>query len=301
MNVEVAICTWNRARLLRQTLESVFRLNVPSDCSLAVIVVDNNSTDGTEAVLREFAAQESNLVTLQERRQGHTISRNRIVRHAAGDLLLWTDDDVIVDPDWLMHYVQAARSQTGHSFWGGPIRPVFESARPDWIGENWQQLKGCFAAREFGSEAFELTRDRLPYGANFAIRTAVKKQYVFAENLGRRAKDALGEDELDLFRRLFDAGLQGAWVSRSAVDHVITPDRAAERYVIDYFIGQGRALVAAGKHWTNNMIQLRQQAIWQRILYRCKRNFSASPAWTAHMIRSALAKGQYLALREAED
>jgi glycosyltransferase involved in cell wall biosynthesis len=298
MNVEVAICTWNRANLLRQTIASVTNLAIPDGCRLALIVVNNNSQDETESVVSEFNGAFGDICLIRELRQGHTICRNRAVERAQGELLLWIDDDVLVDRQWLTQYFRAAQSDPQCSFWGGPIRPVFQIERPVWIAENWAQLKGCFAERDLGALESYVTTDQLPYGANFGIRTAVQKQFLFDERLGRRGSKVFGEDELDLFRRLLANGCRGRWVADAAVDHIIPPGRANEQYVSEYFVGQGKALVAAGKPWTTNYGRLWLQFVIQRILYRCKRSFAPSPAWTAHLIRGSLAKGQYLALTQ---
>ena len=127
--VDIAICTWNRANLLKRTLESVSNLSVPSDIRLTVVVVDNRSTDETQAVVKAFEDSDfgraNQIVSAIENQQGHTFARNRAVRACKGDLVVWTDDDVLVHSDWIKKYVDAARQQTTVSFWGSHIKPTF--------------------------------------------------------------------------------------------------------------------------------------------------------------------------------
>ena len=211
MLVEIAICTWNRSGLLKQTLQSLCSLNIPASVEWQVLVVDNNSSDDTSAVI-ESMSDSLPIVSLFEASQGHTIARNAAVRHAQGDLLLWTDDDCKFNPDWLANYCREFENSK-FDFWGSTITPEFISGKtPEWISENWDICKGCFASRDLGSQKIELTADGLPYGANFAVRTAIQKQYPFDESLGRQGSRVTGEDELDFMRRLLKAGHQGLWV-----------------------------------------------------------------------------------------
>ncbi|WP_338727584.1 glycosyltransferase family A protein [Haladaptatus sp. DJG-WS-42] len=67
-----------------------------------VLVVDNNSTDDTRAVVREFAARDSRIqLHVEADVQSSYAARNRGIRHATGELLAFVDADVTVEPDWL--------------------------------------------------------------------------------------------------------------------------------------------------------------------------------------------------------
>ena len=309
--VDVAICTWNRSAQLKQTLESFSGIDVPDDVGLRLIVVNNNSTDGTASVLEEFKrsqfADDHQFDSLFETEQGHTFSRNCVVSFlqnesrdsSESDLVVWTDDDVVVSPDWISKYVAASRENPDVNFFGSVIEPKFAIQQPKWMDENWETVKGCFAHRDLGDKPTEFTKSRLPYGANFAIRTRVQKEYKFDIMLGRRGESVMGEDELDLFRRLLKSGHTGQWVPNAVVDHMIPFDRMNERYVYDYFVGQGAAVFAKGESEFANLAAMKREAKWQHCWYKLKRHLVASPAWMAHMVRSALAKGQAEACESA--
>ena len=300
--VDIGICTWNRHSLLAQTLDSLTKLRVPDFVSLAVLIVDNNSTDETPNVIERFQAtvgKDKSVLSLMETCQGHTYSRNTAIDAATGQLILWTDDDVILAPDWLERYVAAA-ADSDAVFWGSVIEPIFQNGRPDWIEQNWDILKGCFAHRDLGDQPVSFSPSRLPYGANFAIKTDIQKEFRFATELGRRGDVVLGEDELDLFRRLLAAGYSGNWVPSAVVEHVIPPDRATEKYTYDYFVGQGTALVAKGEPWHRDLAKLKSESRAEYLKYKMKRAFADSTTWVSHMIRSALAQGQYDALSDVE-
>lgn len=301
-SVDLTLCTWNRAALLRRTLASIAALEVPAGVGLKLILVDNHSTDSTPQVIEEFAASpfagRHQFQPVCETRRGHTPSRNRALEESTGDLVLWTDDDVQVAPDWLKRYVQAAGEQPQVDFWGSVIQPEFEGGCPRWIEANWETLKGCFAARDLGPEPIELTADRLPYGANFAIRGAVQRSHRFDESLGRRGQEVLGEDELDLMRRLLAAGRTGRWIPGAVVSHWIPRSRASVSYVYDYFVGQGRVLVQRGTPWHKDRQALQAEARSEYRRFRWQRWCRRSPVWCGHLVRAALADGQARALSQ---
>lgn len=299
-NVDVAICTWNRSALLAQTFDSLSRVDVPPHVRLRVLIVDNNSTDRTPMLIQEFQnspfGHKHEIVPLHEPRQGHTFSRNQAVKSANSDLMIWTDDDVIVATNWIAKYVHAANANPDVALWGSVIEPRFETPTPKWVSENWAILKGCFAHRDLGPQSVEFTACRLPYGANFAIRTEVQKQFLYDTELGRRGREVAGEDELDMMRRLLAAGHRGVWVPGAVVEHMIPAERATERYVYDYFAGQGRALVAREQPWHRNAKQMKRESVFEYLKYRAKRRFTKSTVWVSHLIRSALAQGQFESL-----
>ena len=295
MKIEIAICTWNRARLLQQTLESISQAVTPPGAQVHVIVVNNNSTDNTPAVVKSFHDKLS-IEIIDEPKQGHCFSRNRAINCASGDMLLWTDDDVLVSKDWIQAYFDAATGQSESSFWGGPINPVFESGKPKWVEENWEKLSGCFAARDLGVHAKPFDTQTLPYGANFAIRTAIQKQFLFSEELGRQKNSVLGEDELQMLRRVLAAGHAGQWQPSAKLDHVIDRTRCTRGYVQRYFIGQGRALVGRDQQWHDDVAELKREARHHQRMYRSKMLFTQSDVWVSHLIRAALAHGQAMQL-----
>lgn len=300
--IDLVVCTWNRSDQLKRMLDSVFRLIVPYDRMLRLIVVNNNSTDGTSKLLASIADHKffdrHQLLILDEAKQGHTNARNKAIDHLDSDLVMWTDDDVSVNANWVANTLADADANSSVGFFGGKILAKLEPKKPTWIAENWDLLKGCFAERDLGNERMELDKGLLPYGANFAVRSSIQQQFYFDTELGRCADEVLGEDEIDLFRRLLAGGWEGRWNPDSVVDHVIDARRVNEEYIRRYFVGQGRALVKKGEPWHTDKKRLWWASLVHYLNFRFKRQFAASPAWLAQLIRSGLAEGQYAQLKE---
>ena len=267
--------------------------------SFRVIVVNNNCSDNTSEIVARFK-DPLNILSLAEAKQGQVFARNTAIDAAAGELLIWLDDDVLVGENWLSSYVAAAKNQNEHCFWGGPITPIFEQACPKWIEANWDKLSGCFAERKLGESEFDFSSDQLPYGANFAIRTKVQKSFPFATQLGRSDKIVLGEDELTLLKNILANGHNGRWLPNAAVDHLIDSSRMTTEYIGSYFQGQGRALVIKGEAWTQDVSHLEQEMKHELRCFSAKRLFAKSEVWLSHLLRGSLAAGQLEALRSCE-
>src|SRR5262245_59034882 len=125
MRISVVICTWNRAALLDQPLAHFANLRIPAGTDWELILVNNRCTDATDEVLARHDDRLP-LVRLYEDRPGKSFAANRAVDHGSGELLLWTDDDVLVDPGWLEAYVRAAEQYPHATFFGGTVEPLFE-------------------------------------------------------------------------------------------------------------------------------------------------------------------------------
>lgn len=246
MLVTVAICTWNRSALLRQTLVSLQGLVKPSDVEWELLVIDNNCTDDTPAVVEEFTGKLP-IRRIVETKQGHSHARNRAVDEARGSWVLWTDDDVLVDPQWLTEMTRAIGQHPEASFFGGYIEPWFEVPPPRWIEQNRQFLTGVLVTRDLGAEPRPFGAGEFPFGANMAIRTDLQREHRFNPRLGRVGAGNVVLDETDLFHRLVAQGYHGVWVPAARVRHWVPSKRMTRQYVWDYFFGMGQAAIRTGE------------------------------------------------------
>ena len=110
MKITVAICTWNRSALLDQTLTRMGDLRIPAGVEWELLIVNNNCTDETDAVIEKHrSARVLPVRRLFESKQGQVHARNHAVSEARGELLIWTDDDVLVPPGWIESYLTTAK------------------------------------------------------------------------------------------------------------------------------------------------------------------------------------------------
>ena len=170
--ISVIVATRDRAALLKSTLEALCGQSSPG-CPVEILVVDNGSIDETRDVV-QTAARESRIpvVYLTESRPGKSHALNTAVAHARGDLLAFTDDDVLPSPQWLAAYNQAFR-ETGADYAAGRILPLWEAPPPRWLTP---AQHGVLAVSDGGPRRLILegVQDEImPIGANMAVRRHV--------------------------------------------------------------------------------------------------------------------------------
>ncbi len=238
MRVTVAICPSYRASLLRATLDLLTRSTSARDFTWEVVVVDNGCTDDTPSVLGIYR-QQLPLRPCVEPRPGLSHARNRAIAAAAGEYMLWTDDDVLVHPEWIAAYVRAFRRYPKAAFFGGPVAPAFQGQPPSWIVDGLSTIGSAFALRDFGERFMELSPATLPFGANFAIRADVQRQHLYDTSLGRQRGRLMVGEETEVLRSVLASGETGWWVPDARVEHVIPPERQRWGYLSDYWYAVG--------------------------------------------------------------
>jgi glucosyl-dolichyl phosphate glucuronosyltransferase len=238
MKISVAICTWNRAGFLDKTLDALTRVSIPTGVEWEVLVVNNNCTDHTNEVIAKY---ESNLPLrgILETKQGLSNARNRAVLEANGELLLWTDDDVLVAPNWLAEYAAAAKRFPDAAYFGGTVDPLYESEPPEWIKQNERHLSGPFAICQYDQNVRPLSEGEVPFGANMGFRLDVLKRFPFDTLLGRCGANLISGEEVDVIGRMKCAKLPGVWVGAANVQHWIPKERMTYKYVRDWYYGAG--------------------------------------------------------------
>ncbi len=116
----VVVCTCNGSATIRESLESLLKLEYPN---YEIIVVNDGSTDRTRAIVSDYTG--INLINTENRGLSH--ARNVGMRAASGDYVAYIDDDAWPDSHWL-HYLNHAFAHSGHSGIGGPNLPPSDEA-----------------------------------------------------------------------------------------------------------------------------------------------------------------------------
>lgn len=199
IRISVVVCTYNRADLLPGCLASLAAQTLEKGL-YEVLVVDNNSTDGTRRIAEEFMLREPNCVLISEPRQGLSHARNRGWREARGSVVAYLDDDAKATPDWCERIVRAFDEVVPRPIAvGGEIHPFYETAPPAWFLD-------IFEIRTWGTEAAFLAEPRAKYGfsgSNMAFpKEVLSGNQGFCTALGMRGSGVrLGEDT-EFFLRL---------------------------------------------------------------------------------------------------
>jgi glycosyltransferase involved in cell wall biosynthesis len=248
LSATVLICTYNRADLLREMLESL--RGVRSTRQWDVIVVDNNSTDHTRAVVEELAASfPVPLLYVFEPRQGKSHALNTGIDLSSASIIVFTDDDVRVGEGWLDAACRALDADDEIDYTGGPVRPIWGAPPPAWLDLQRSDLWGTLAILDYGPDPFVFEeRRRVPLGANMAVRRRmIERIGGFDPSLGRRGKSLLGQEQAEFFARGRAFGARGLYVPGMDLQHHVPKERLTKHYFRRwwYWKGVSRARVDA--------------------------------------------------------
>ena len=244
MDVSVVICTWNRAELLAQTLERLTAVSVPSNIVWEVIVVNNNCTDSTDDVISLFA-ERLPLRRVFEATPGLSHARNSALRQARGQWVLFTDDDVLVEREWIGACVEVARRFPEAAVIGGPIDPWFVVPPDPALIEAFPIAGRGFCGLDRGPRERVLNDDEDVYGANMAFKKDRIDGQWFNAALGVTPASLIGGEETDYIRRVRQRG-QVVWSPTMRVKHYVEPSRLTLPYVKKFYVNHARMLVKLG-------------------------------------------------------
>ena len=236
MKISIIICTYNRATSLRDTLRSLSEMNIPESVECEIMIVDNNSKDDTREMVRGFiSSSRCDCKYLFEPRQGKAFALNRGIMSCGGDVLAFTDDDVLVDRQWIREIAETFMVSEAVCV-GGKVLPIWEGERPYWLTE---QLLNVLAILDRGDELFEFDwkgNSGMLFGVNFAFkRTFFAEHGLFNEKLGSR-----GEDQ-EMFDRLRQGRATVIYNPRIVVHHRIPPERLTKSYFRKWYYDSGKA------------------------------------------------------------
>jgi glycosyltransferase involved in cell wall biosynthesis len=219
-------------------------MRLPDGLRWRLVIIDNNSSDSTSAIVDEFRT-ELPIEYRFESEQGLSSARNNALRATAGcAFVLFTDDDVVVDAQWLASYFSAFALFPDAGYYGGRVLPFYPAGKPRWLhDESLALIDGLLVRFDLGVSTRRFAAvDPTPFGASFA--------------LSRRCIDAVGEFRLDLgvsgnvpgrgeetnyIQRAKGLGCFGVYVGQSLVKHETDPKRLTLSYMYRYGIQTGIA------------------------------------------------------------
>lgn len=235
MKATVAICTHNRAEDVREALFSLLQQSFTG--AYEVIVVDNRSTDNTRQVVQEVHLMTSiPILYVYEERLGLSVARNRAIREAKGDYILFLDDDAAASRNWIEGIVSVFESDSRIGCVGGKIDPAWEGAEPTWL---LPENRTLYTILDYSQEIVEMKKPAIPFGANVAFRKSVFDTLMpFREDLGRVGSNLLSSEEAELIDRI-RSRYTVYYTPHAWVRHKIPRSRVSRKWLLRRIYWQG--------------------------------------------------------------
>ena len=273
----VLICTYNRARHLRETLTALAAMTPVPDCKVEILIVDNNSTDNTRAVVEEAMRDgQARFIYDTETQQGKSFALNRGLASASGDIVALTDDDVVPTADWLNRIIANFRTRNVTFVFGKVLPRWGAMPPPELLGRRAQDVWGPLAIVDYGDDAADYVAEsngqRLPIGANLAFaRSALVAIGGWRTDLGKVNNTLISGEDHEIFMRLRRFNLySGYYDPQVTVRHYVPPSRLTRQYFREWFFWHGRthALMLDDLYPNLDMARVPRVAGVPRFLYR---------------------------------
>jgi glycosyltransferase involved in cell wall biosynthesis len=234
--LSVVLCTHNPRWGYIQRCLGALRSQMLAPHQWELLLVDNQSEEPIAQRVDLSWHPHGNIV--REENLGLTSARLRGIRESSGDLLVFVDDDNVLDPDFLEVAQRTMEEKTFLGSWSGQCRPAFETQPPEWTRRYW----GNLVIREFDSDIWSnLPRlpESMPCGAGLCVRREAASRYLDLHESGKRpfqfdrnGKSLLSGGDNDLAACACDIGLGIGLIASLKLTHLISPERLTEEYLV---------------------------------------------------------------------
>lgn len=236
------IPTYNRPDLLAVALDHIAKARVPDDMELTVVVSDNNSTEANQeankaALLKYPGLRHKYFLATQ---QGRSAALNFAVERTSDDYLGFVDDDEKIDPSWF-EVVAGYIRQGDVDFLGGPYKPDWESAPPDWLPVQIGAYRAVLGWIEQTDRAqpFEEFGGSICGGNCIVKRSALLEAGGFVTRIGRSKGNLMGGEDDELHRNLMLRGFHGMYDPALIIYHFIPNSRMTRSYHLRWSFWSG--------------------------------------------------------------
>ena len=238
-SVAVIVPTYNRAASLRRLLQSFDALEVPDGARVEMLIVDNDSTDGTAALLARAEGRSMKFLfkVLHEAQRGKASALNAGLKVAAGEILVVVDDDVVVHPQWLVKHLECHEAMPFDAVQGRVLPGVDPDGRP---ADSRRLREYNIPIIDYG-ESFCAVRGMT--GTNMSFKRDVfAKVGFFDPRLGPGA--AGFSEDTEYSRRIREAGFKIGYSPHAIVYHELDPARYGRSYnrTVEYRKGLSRSV-----------------------------------------------------------
>lgn len=291
--LSVVICTYNRCKYIYGVLSRLAKNSLATD-RYEIILVDNNCTDKTPEEAARFNADfpKVNFKYCREATQGVSYARNKGVRMASGNVIVFLDDEAFPGPDYLATIDMTMREHPEIDCFGGKVTPFFETGEaPSWF---CKQSYYWLSSLDLGDKLGRFRKHSFPVGANMGIRSKVFTTCRgFNSNFGIAKNNYLGGEIKDFFLRARRNGFNIYYMPGIEVKHVIPENRTTMEYISK--IGQGigisertrckgegsgsylRRVILEGMNWIRDLIlsliyKTKKQPEYSKALMTFRRN-----------------------------
>lgn len=217
-----------RSQILSKTLKSFTEMR-DEDLQWEIILADNANDPDTRLVASQFETRLP-LLYVVESRTGKAYAMNTAIQKARGELVIFTDDDILADQDWLLNMWEGAKRWPNHSVFGGKILPHFPTGIVKFDLEH-HLVKSALVIADWELPEGEY-RPSMVWGPNFACRSHILAAgFQFNTDLGPAGERSIMGDETEFVYRLEQAGHAPVYLPEALVHHQIRSEQLSMEWL----------------------------------------------------------------------
>ncbi len=230
--ITVAICTYNRAELLKTAIESLLN-QTAAENDFEILIVNNNSTDNTAELLDKYK-KHKNFRFVIEKEAGLSNARNCAFKNANAQYIAYIDDDAKAPANYVEKALQTIEIYAPDIF-GGPIFPYYNSKKPEWFKDEYETYS-------FHDHTGWLPKGKSLSGSNMIYTKACLQELAgFDPQLGMKGSEMFYGEESDLILRAHAAGKTIFYNNNMPVLHIVPRYKMNFQYYYCRFFEAGRA------------------------------------------------------------
>jgi len=249
MNIDIVIATYNAEKRIVGTLESFCKMAAATDipdCLWRIIFINNNSSDKTREILESYKDRLP-LEILECPAPGKSRALNSAIPLFKGELIVLSDDDVEIAPDWLIKIHSCVLENPDYSVFAGRIKGMWEQElEPDL--KSWIPVGSTYALHDKDMVSGPCDPGKV-WGPNMALRRSVFDSGLrFDERIGPTPAKfyAMGE-ETDLAKRAACQGFKTFFNADAVVNHLVKKETVNEDWIIRRAERLGYGIFAVGR------------------------------------------------------
>ena len=222
-----------------------------------------------------------------EPQQGLSHARNRGIVESQGDVLVYVDDDALVNKEYLHTYADFFARNPEAVAAGGPILPQYDGCEePDWMSHYTRQL--ITGRLYLGDRQRPFAHGAYPGDGNSCYRRSVFDAVgLFNVELGRKGSSLIGAEEKDLYDKMTTLGMRFYYLPTAILYHIIPPSKLTQ----DYF---DRLIHGIGVSERYRTLQISKKKYVSRLFKEAVKWGGTLALWCNFALRGQTAKGNKL-------
>jgi glycosyltransferase involved in cell wall biosynthesis len=242
-NISLAICTYNNCDLLEKTLESIEKQKVSSEIIWSVLVIDNNSDDGTKELINAYILSNKiqKLNYFFEHNQGLAFARRRAISESQAQWIAFIDDDCILSQDWVEKAVSFCKRHPQAGGIGGHVELLWER-EPESIN---LACKESLSYQYWGDSSVRLPSSGFIYlvGAGLIIQREAINDSGWLDSMkltDRKGKKLSSGGDTEMVLLIRNAGYEIWYTPSLKLQHFIPEKRMSLSYLCELHRAFGR-------------------------------------------------------------